>query len=120
SGGIAFPRGNGPLLDAGVAVLDGTGTDPALGAILTVVRWVSYAGLVLLGGMVFVRVCWPGGRLYRRVRRLVWAGWLCVALAAAAELLGQGPYAGGRGVAALAPAGSLRATLSLPLGQLLL
>jgi copper transport protein len=120
SGAVAFTVGDGPLLDSAGAVLDGTGTDALLGALLAALRWVSYTGLALLGGMVFVRVCWPQGGAHRRVRRLVWAGWLCVAVGTAGQLLGQGPYAAGRGLAALAPPGALRETLSLPLGQLLL
>src|SRR5262249_43637615 len=62
SGAVAFTVGNGPLLDASGAVLEGTGTDPVLGLVLTVTRWVSYAGLALLGGLVFLPACWPARR----------------------------------------------------------
>jgi len=120
SGAVAFTVGDGPLLDASGAVLDGTGTDPLLGVLLAVARWVSYAGLALLGGVVFLRACWPAGRRHRQVRRLVWAGWLGVVLAATAELAGQGPYAAGGGLADLVTAGAFQTTMRLPVGQLLI
>jgi copper transport protein len=64
--------------------------------LLTISRGVLYAGLVLLvGGLAFVLVVWPGGSRVRAVRRVLWTGWGLVALGSVAGLLLQGPYAAG-------------------------
>ncbi len=112
---LTFVVGTGPLGGA-----DGAGgTDPALGTAVRAVRWVSYAGLVLIGGLAFVGWCWPGGRGRPGVLRSVRAG--CVALGAAAvgELLLQGPYRTGGTLGSAFSGELLGASLGAPDGRLL-
>lgn len=120
TGATAFVVGSGPLITASGAVGDASGTDPVVNGAFAATRWVSYAGVALLGGLVFVLTCWPGGRGVPRVRSLVRAGCCLAAGGAAASLLLQGPYVAGEGVTGLFTLEPLRATLSLPYGRLLL
>ncbi|MDP9239692.1 MAG: CopD family protein, partial [Actinomycetota bacterium] len=57
-------------------------------------RLMSFAALALLvGGAVFLSVCWPAGWRQRRPRRLLWAGWWSAAAAGLAGFVLQGVYA---------------------------
>ncbi|SEF33386.1 copper transport protein [Amycolatopsis pretoriensis] len=119
-GTFAFVVGAGPLLTSAGAVAAATGTDPVVDVVSTVVRWLSFAGIVLLGGLVFLLTCHPAGRADPRARRLLRAGvWLTAGTAVATFLL-QGPYAAGRGLGALLDTGLLADTLRLSYGKLLL
>jgi copper transport protein len=119
SGGYAFVVGSGPLVTASGAISDGAGTDPVIGTLFAVTRWVSYAGLALLGGLVFVVVFWPGGRTNRRTRTVIRLGWTAAAASTVASLLLQGPYAAGAGIGAVLSPDLLPATLSSPYGRIL-
>jgi copper transport protein len=79
-------------VDGGASGDSGWGIALALGFS----RWAGYLGLVLLlGGAVFLSVCWPTGWAQRRARLLLTAGW-AVGLAAALLGLGmKGPYDAG-------------------------
>lgn len=120
NGAIAFAVGSAPLLDVSGSVADGAGTDGRLGTTLVVVRWLSYAGLVLLGGAVFVSLCWPAGGTDAGVRRILGTGGALVAAGAVGTLVLYGPYVTGRGPSALLDPGMLQATLALPIGKVLL
>jgi copper transport protein len=82
-------------VDGGATGDSGWGIALALG----LSRWAGYLGLVLLlGGAVFLSVCWPNGWRERRARLLLTAGW---AVGLAAALLGlamKGPYDAGVGL----------------------
>jgi copper transport protein len=119
SGGYAFVVGTGPLVTASGAISDGAGTSPMVGVLFAVTRWVSYAGLALLGGLVFVVVFWPGGRTDRRTRTVIRLGWTAAAASTVANLLLQGPYAAGTGVGAALSPDLLSVTLSTAYGRIL-
>lgn len=119
-GTFAFVVGNGPLITSAGAVAAATGTDPLVDVVATVVRWLSFAGVVLLGGLVFLLTCHPAGGTDPGARRLLRAGaWLTAGTAVATFLL-QGPYAAGRGLGALLDPRLLADTLRLSYGKLLL
>ncbi|KWX00974.1 hypothetical protein LI90_2002 [Carbonactinospora thermoautotrophica] len=62
---------------------------------LMLCRWIGYAGLALiLGGSVFLVVCWPAGRAL--ARRTVAAGWVAAVATPVLALLVHGPYLTGR------------------------
>jgi copper transport protein len=69
--------------------------------------------------LIFVVICWPAGRVDRRVRRVLRLGWWAAALGSVASLLLEGPYAAQRGLAALLTREPLLATMSLPVGKVL-
>jgi copper transport protein len=96
SGAFTFAVGT---TSAAPASIDGGSTSDAGSGIalaLGLSRWAGYLGLVLLlGGAVFLSVCWPAGWRQRRARLLLTAGW-AVGLAAALLGLGmKGPYDAG-------------------------
>jgi copper transport protein len=93
SGASTFSIGFESAVASSVAEEEGGG--PA-GNLLTASRGVLYAGLVLLvGGLAFLLVVWPGGFRVRGVRRVLWTGWGLAAVGSVAGLLLQGPYAAG-------------------------
>jgi copper transport protein len=117
-GAFSFVVGNGPLVATTGLVLGGT-SDRVVGAAFAVARWLSFAGLVLLGGLAFLLLCWPAGRAVPRARRLVWTGWGAAAVAAVLGVLLQGPYAAGSGIDQLFSRPLLAATLSTAYGRML-
>ncbi len=50
---------------------------------------------LLIGGTVFLAVCWPAGRAFPRARRIVFAGWGMAVFAALVGLVVHGPYVAG-------------------------
>ncbi|QKV75151.1 copper resistance CopC/CopD family protein [Amycolatopsis sp. Hca4] len=119
-GTFAFVVGSGPLVTSAGAVSAATGTDAAVDAASTAVRWLAYLGVVLLGGLAFLVVCRPAGRTDHRARRLLSGGAVLVAAATVAALLLQGPYAAGRDLEAVFDTGLLADTLRVAYGKLLL
>ncbi len=115
AGSLRFVVGNGPLT-AGVAVASGS-VNHGVGVAFDAVRWVSYAGLALLGGAWLLLTVWPAGRDDRRARRIVWTGWAAIAVGAVLELLLQGPYAAGDGLGRLLSPSLIDATLHTDYGQ---
>ncbi|MGY2004310.1 copper resistance CopC/CopD family protein [Blastococcus sp. SYSU DS1024] len=110
SGAFSFAVGDGELLGAGAADA-AAATDPVVGVLLPVARWVGYAGLALaLGVPVLVVTCWPNGRGTARLRRMALGGAVAVAVSAVTGFLLQGPYAAGAGVGAIADPALLGAT----------
>ncbi|OXM59397.1 copper resistance CopC/CopD family protein [Amycolatopsis vastitatis] len=119
-GTFAFVVGTGPLVTAAGAVSAATGTDAAVDAASTGVRWLAYLGVVLLGGLAFLVLCRPAARTDPRARRLLrWGAGLVAATAVAAFAL-QGPYAAGRNLEAVFDTGLLADTLRVAYGKLLL
>jgi len=98
-----------------------TDVDPAVNAIFWLFRWLSYAALaLLLGGAVFLTICWTGGWVQRRARRVLAVGWGGSLLCAAAVLLLQGAYAVGGSLADIADPIRLRDTIDTGYGSYLL
>ncbi|WP_410672071.1 copper resistance CopC/CopD family protein [Amycolatopsis sp. cmx-4-68] len=120
-GTFAFVVGGGPLVTSAGAVSAATGTNPAVDAVSTVVRWLAYVGVVLLGGLAFVLLCRPGsGAADHRARRLLGWGAGLVAATTVAALVLQGPYAAGRDLEAVFDTRLLADTLRVAYGKLLL
>jgi copper transport protein len=117
-GALSFVVGDGPLVAASGAVIGGT-TDPVVDVVFTAARWVSFAGVMLFGGLAFLVLCWPGGRADPRARRLVWTGWGAAAAGAVLGLLLEGPYAAGTGLADAVDPALLDATLATTYGRML-
>ncbi|WP_020674180.1 copper resistance CopC/CopD family protein [Amycolatopsis nigrescens] len=119
-GTFVFVIGDGPLVTDSGTVSTTTATDATVDVISTGARWAAFAGVVLLGGLVFVPACRPAGRADPVVRKLVRCGCAVSGLAAVAAFLIQGPYVAGRGVSSLFSADLLATTLSVSYGKLLL
>jgi copper transport protein len=112
--GVGVPAG--PLDDLEVAA-----SDPLLTGVFAGARWTGYAGLALLGGGLGMLVlCWPGGWVNRRARRMVTAGAGASLLSAGAVLLLQGPYSAGQSLAGVADPALLSATLDSDYGRAVL
>ncbi|WP_410642141.1 copper resistance CopC/CopD family protein [Amycolatopsis sp. lyj-346] len=119
-GTFAFVIGTGPLVTSAGAVSAATGTDAAVNAASTAVRWLAYLGVVLLGGLAFVLLCRPAARTDRRARLLLHAGAGLVAATTVAAFVLQGPYAAGRDLTAVFDTALLADTLRVAYGKLLL
>ena len=115
AGTIQFVVGNGPLVRG---VTGGSTVNSGSSVAFDVVRWISYAGLALLGGAWLILLLWPAGRDDRRARGIVWTGWGGATLGAALELLMQGPYSAGAGLAKLGSWSLLDDTLHTQYGTL--
>jgi copper transport protein len=118
AGAFSFVVGDGPLVAASGIPVGGT-TDRAVESTFTVVRWVSFAGMVLFGGLAFVVLCWPAGRTSPRARRIVWTGWGGATAGAVLGLLLEGPYAAGTGLTDAFSGSLLQATLGSTYGRML-
>ncbi len=116
TGTIWFVVGAGPLR-GGVGGATSS-VDPVTGDAFVIVRWISFAGLACLGGGWLLLIGWPAGRDDRRARRIVWGGWSALALGALLELLLQGPYTAGAGLAKVTSGSLLDDTLHSRYGQL--
>ncbi|MFG1805316.1 copper resistance CopC/CopD family protein [Streptomyces sp. NPDC049040] len=71
----------------------------AAGTLYGVARYVAYGSFALLvGGCVFLSVCWPRGALLRPLQRLVAGGWAALVAATIALIMLRGPYVNGSGL----------------------
>jgi len=113
AGAIRFVVGSGALSSA---IATPSAVDGVTGTVYDVVRWVAYAGFILLAGGWLMLTIWPAGRDDRRARALVRGGWLTSILAAIAEVLVQGPYAAGAGLSRMFASGQIDATLHTDFG----
>ena len=83
------------------------GGDSAIGALLAIARFLVFAGAAIgVGGLTFLTLVWPAGRVSRSAARIV-VGALIVAAIASLVMIGlQAAYATGQGLsAALKPSG---------------
>lgn len=115
AGTIRFLVGDGALVRGSVSASGGNGASETA---LDVIRWLSFAGLALLGGVWLLLTVWPEGRDDRRARRFVWGGWIAVGAGALLELLLQGPYTAGLGPQRLFDPALIDNTLHTDYGQL--
>ena len=118
TGAYAFVVGDGPLVATSGAVVGGT-TDRLVDTVFKAARWLSFAGIVLFGGLAFLVLCWPAGRAVPRARRLVWTGWGMATAGAVLGLLLQGPYGAGTGLADAVDGELLQTTLGSTYGRML-
>lgn len=66
-----------------------------VGTLYDAVRYISYAGFVLLvGGVAFILSCWQRGASVRPLQRLVVGGWVTLTAATLVLLLLRTPYTG--------------------------
>lgn len=73
--------------------------DRTVGVLWGITRWVVFAALALLLGVVaFGALVFPRGRTNRWTRRLAWTGWIGLAAATVLGLLLYGPYVTGLGL----------------------
>lgn len=114
AGVVRFVVGNGVL--AAASGPDAT-VDHVTSAVFEAVRWVSFVGFALLGGVWLLLTVWPSGRDDRRARQIVWTGWAAATGGAVIELLLQGPYVAGEGLSAIGTGSLLDATLHTSYGQ---
>lgn len=115
AGTIAFVVGHGALVHGTTSTSASNGTTATA---FDVSRWISYAGLALLGGTWLLLTVWPEGRDDPRAAGLGWSGVGLTALGGVLELLLQGPYAAGDGPGRLVDGGLLDDTLHTTYGQL--
>lgn len=81
-------------------LLASEGGSEVVGAVYAVARFGVFASLALLvGGAAFLVLVWSRGRESKRASTLVWTGWIGAAVSTVVELLIQGPYAAGLGLA---------------------
>jgi copper transport protein len=72
------------------------GGSTAVGAIYAVIRFVAFAGLiVLVGGLAFVGLIWPAGAGLARPRRVLWWSWAAAVVVTLVGIPIQGVYAAG-------------------------
>jgi copper transport protein len=117
-GAYAFVVGDGPLIAATGSVVGGGGSG-LISKIFDVSRFVGFIGVVLLGGLAFVVLCWPRGRTDPKARKLVWYGWWAAVVGAVLGLVLQGPYAAGTGPLDLLNTSLLKITLGTTYGRML-
>lgn len=101
---------------AGLKAAAPQATNPAVGLAFDIVRWISFAGLVLLVGGWPAGTVWPAGRRDRRARALAQGGAWALTVGAVLELLVQGPYAAGSGLSHVTDPALVRDTLHSEFG----
>jgi copper transport protein len=75
-------------------LLASQGGSTTVGVVYAIDRVALFATLALLiGGIVFLSVVFPNGRDSRRAQRIVWGGWIGVAVATIAGIALEGTYA---------------------------
>jgi copper transport protein len=116
AGTIRFVVGNGALVHGSSSA--GSATNGTTSAAFDAVRWISYAGLALLGGVWLLLTVWPAGRDDRRARAIVWTGWAGATLGGLLELLVQGPYSAGSNLSRIASSSLIDDTLHSNYGEL--
>jgi copper transport protein len=92
AGVVRFVVGSGPLVTGTSTV---SSVNHGTSVTMDVARWISYAGVALLGGSWLLLTIWRPGRADSRARRLVALGWLLAVVGAIGEVLLQGPYVAG-------------------------
>jgi copper transport protein len=78
------------------SLLASTGGSKTVGVLYGIDRAALFGALaVLIGGMVFLVAVWPRGRDDRRAARVVWGGWIGVAVTTVLGIALEGVYAAG-------------------------
>ena len=78
------------------SLLASTGGSKTVGVVYGIDRAVLFGALaVLIGGAVFLVAVWPRGRDDRRAARVVWGGWIGVAVTTVLGIALEGVYAAG-------------------------
>ncbi|HEX4532245.1 MAG TPA: copper resistance protein CopC [Acidimicrobiia bacterium] len=78
------------------SLLASTGGSKTVGVVYGIDRAVLFGALALLiGGVVFLVAVWPRGRDDRRAARVVWGGWIGVAVTTVLGIALEGVYAAG-------------------------
>lgn len=96
----------------------GAGGSEVVGALFAVVRVGVFAGLALLiGGVAFLAVVWPGGRSVPLARRIVAVGWWLTIAGSVAGILIQGPYATAFGIGHVFDTDLIRSVLDTRFGH---
>ena len=120
AGAFSFVAGNGDLVPTSAAGA-GNRTNPVVGFVLPLTRWLAFAGLALAVGVpLLALLCWPGGWASPRLGRMATWGAVAVAVGALGSFLFQGPYAAASGPGSLLDPSLLRATLDSEAGRALL
>jgi copper transport protein len=111
-------RTSAPVPTSLVNKLSTTTERGALPFVTALARLLLYAGvMVAVGGLFFVRRCWPGGAENGRVRQVIRAASI-VALVASIALIGlAAAQASGRGLTGFADSSGWRAVLSSAAGK---
>ena len=92
--------------------------DQTVGVLWGITRWVVFASLALLLGVVaFGVLVFPRGRTSRWTRRLAWTGWIGLAVATVLGLLLYGPYVAGLGLGEVFSSSLLGETFEQRLGE---
>ena len=99
-GTYSFRIGPGaPPSVSGCATETNAKSSATVGVLFGVARVGVFVGLALLiGGVVFLVLIAAGTSATRWTRRLIWIGWVILALTTVAAVMLQGPYAAGAGV----------------------
>jgi copper transport protein len=104
-----------------VASVSADNNGPAVGLLLGMSRLVTFAGLVLLlGGSIFLVLCWADGLRSATVQRLLWSGWGAGVIGTAGGLLLEGPYAADEPLSQATFGRLLAAVATTPYGHALL
>ncbi|GAA1362923.1 copper resistance protein CopC [Catellatospora chokoriensis] len=118
-GAFAFTVGDGGPTAAPLVVGGGSGR-AAADVVYLVARWSGFAALALLcGAALFMAWLWPAGARYRRVRRMLWGGWVALVGSTMLSLLCYAASARGVGLDAAMDADLLRRTLQTKAGTVL-
>jgi copper transport protein len=95
-----------------------TTSNKPLGWLLGSGRFLTYAGVVLmLGGIVFLLLCWPAGWGTRRAQRLVVGGWVALTVGTLVGLAVKGAYDAGGGFGDIGRLSLVRQLLATPFGK---
>lgn len=117
TGSFSFAIGSAPMLDYAGAVTGDAYVEPALSLLMTIIRWLSFAGLIMMAGIGLVLAGWRAALGDRAVRRILLCGCGVSLFSAISAGLLEGPYATGRGVDSAFSAGLIEATLGTPYGR---
>lgn len=115
-GTIRFVVGNDVLSTAAATVAPVVATSTSV--TFDIARCVSFASLAVLGGAWLLLSIWPAGRRNHNARRMLILGWVAGLVGAAGEMLLQGPYAAGAGLAGVGRFGLFTETIDTNYGRL--
>ena len=107
-----------PLAMVTVAHAEFVSSDPGVSGALSVARFASLLGvLVLCGGVAFLTLAWPAGAGVAAARRLLWSAWLLGTAGTLAALALSGPASRRLPMTSAVRTGVLRETLGTNAGH---